>query len=568
MAIKLFGFTFGKDDIQSLPGISQPANDDGAIIVQDDPYYGTYLDLDGTIKNERELITKYREMSMQPELDSAIDDIINEAIVETDDGKSVKIVLDNIDAPNKVKKAITDEFSTVLKLLNYRRLQHDIFRKFYVDGRLYYNVIIDKERPEQGIVELRYLDPRRIKKVRETKTEKDVATGSDVIIVTNEYFVYSVMDSKPNLASGSALQGSRLSKDSVIQITSGLMDTKRQMVLSWLHKAIVPFNQLRMIETSTVIYRVSRSPERRIFYVDVGELAKPAAEKFVRDMMVKYKNKVVFDPATGQVRDDRRFLNMTEDFWIPRRPNQTTSIETLPSVPNLGEIEDIKYFEKKLYKATNVPFSRVDSSDGFNLGRSTEISRDEVKFAKFVNRLRQRFSMLFMQALKVQCVLKKVCTVEEFEDWEDDIVFDFLKDNNFAELKELELFVNKINALNAIEPYHGTYFSKEYIYKKVLGFDDNQISEMERQLKDEAASKQDVPTNIANAVKQAELMGDVANNSEQPDEQPVEQPVNDSAGEDEEDNESHNPSGTQTKDSAPKDVPTTKKLVSTQKTTD
>lgn len=553
MAIKLFGFRFERDKPENLVSVSAPNNDDGALIVPNNPYYGTYHDFDGVTKNERELITRYRDMSMQPEIDSAIDDIINEAIVDTDDGKSVKLVLDNVKTSPKIKSFIYDEFDLILKLLNYKKLQKDIFRKFYVDGRLYYHIVVDKNDTSSGIKELRYLDPLRVRKIRETETIKDKETGADVVRVVDEYYLYSTINTRPNIINGKPTNGTRLTTDSVVQVTSGLMDTKRQMVLSWLHKCIKPLNQLRMIEDSTVIYRVSRSPERRLWYIDTGDLAKPAAEKFVRDMMVKYKNKIVFDPASGQVRDDRRFINMTEDIWIPRRRDQTTEIKTLESVPNLGEIEDIKYFEKKLYKATCVPYSRVDSSDGFNLGRSTEISRDEVKFAKFVNGLRNRFSELFLQSLKVQCVLKGICTKEEFESWEDDIVFDFLKDNNFSELKELELFINRINALTAIDPYRGSYFSKEYIYKTVLKFDDKQISEMKKQLEIEAKENKDVPTNIENAVKQASMMNDIAMQSDQSVQEPLP---------DETESESNNPSGRQVKDPSPKEVPSKKKITS------
>ena len=412
----LFGFTIsrGKSEEASLvqQSFSPPTNDDGALTIQSAAYYGTYVDLDGTAKNEVELISRYREMAMQPEIESAIDDIVNEGIVEDDDGKITQIVLDALDQPDKIKKAIKEEFNTVLRLLNYGHMAQDIFRRYYIDGRMYYHIIIDRENPAQGIKELRYIDPRKLRKVRELKKKKDERTGVDITNLVNEYYIYN-----DKVATGTSSNfgpiGVRITTDSIISVVSGLMDSRRAVVLSYLHKAIKPLNQLRMIEDATVIYRISRAPERRIFYIDVGNLPKLKAEQYLRDIMVKYKNKLVYDANTGEVRDDRKFLSMMEDFWLPRREgNKGTEITTLPGGQNLGELEDVKYFQRKLYGALSVPVSRLEPNQSFSLGRTSEITRDELKFSKFVDRLRNKFSDVFDQALRVQCVLKGIIFIE------------------------------------------------------------------------------------------------------------------------------------------------------------
>jgi len=379
----LFGFTIARkqsNDAQAVaPSFSPPNNDDGALTITSAAYYGTYVDLDGTAKNEVELISRYREMAMQPEIEAAIDDIVNEAICQDDDGKNIKLVLDDLQVPEKIKNAIKGEFSTILRLLNYNNLAQDIFRRYYVDGRMYYHIIIDRDKPTEGIKELRYVDPRKLKKVREIKKKKDERTGVEMMNVINEYYIFN-----DKVTTGSSSNfgpvGVRITTDSIISVVSGLMDSRRAVVLSYIHKAIKPLNQLRMIEDATVIYRISRAPERRIFYIDVGNLPKLKAEQYLRDIMVKYKNKLVYDANTGEVRDDRKFLSMMEDFWLPRREGgKGTEISTLPGGQNLGELEDVKYFEKKLYKALNVPVSRLNpEQSGFSLGRTNEITRDEL----------------------------------------------------------------------------------------------------------------------------------------------------------------------------------------------
>ena len=392
----LFGFSISRDKNEAEQAVQQsfspPTNDDGALTITSAAYYGTYVDLDGTAKNEVELISRYREMAMQPEIESAIDDIVNEAICQDDDGKIIDIVLDNLKESDKIKKAIREEFQIVLKLLNYNNMASDIFRRYYIDGKMYYHIIIDKENPTQGIKELRYIDPRKLRKVREVKKKKDERTGVDVMDVINEYYIYN--DKVTTGASSNfGPVGVRITTDSIISVVSGLMDSRRAVVLSYLHKAIKPLNQLRMIEDATVIYRISRAPERRIFYIDVGNLPKLKAEQYLRDIMVKYKNKLVYDANTGEVRDDRKFLSMMEDFWLPRREGgKGTEITTLPGGQNLGELEDVKYFERKLYKSLSVPISRLEPNQGFSLGRVSEVTRDELKFSKFVDRLRNKFA--------------------------------------------------------------------------------------------------------------------------------------------------------------------------------
>ena len=493
MALNLFGFQISRQKVdveqQSEKTFAPPSNEDGALTISSAAYYGTYVDLDGTAKNEVELISRYREMAMQPEIESAIDDIINEAIVQNDDGKSIRIIMDDLKQPDKIKKAIEEEFNIVLRLLNYQNMATDTFRRFYVDGRIFYHVIIDDQNPTQGIKALRYIDPRKIRKIREIKKEKDTGTSVDVVQTVNEYYIYN-----DKVVSGSSSSygpvGTRIAKDAIINVNSGLMDSRRAVVLSYLHKAIKPLNQLRMIEDATVIYRISRAPERRIFYIDVGNLPKLKAEQYLRDIMVKYKNKLVYDAQTGEVRDDRKFLSMMEDFWLPRREGgKGTEITTLPGGQNLGELEDVKYFERKLYKSLNVPVSRLNpESSGFSLGRVGEISRDEVKFSKFVDRQRQKFSEIFDQALRVQCVLKGICTSEEFDEFKENIYYDFLKDNNFAELKDAELVRERLSLLGSVDPYVGRYYSMEWIQRNVLRLSDDDIKEMQKQIDKEKAA--------------------------------------------------------------------------------
>lgn len=515
MALNLFGFQISRQKAevqqQSEKTFAVPANEDGALTISAAAYYGTYVDLDGTAKNEVELISRYREMAMQPEIESAIDDIVNEAIVQNDNGQSIRVIMDDLKQPDKIKKAIEEEFKIVLRLLNYQNMATDIFRRFYIDGRLFYHIIIDEKTPTEGIKGLRYIDPRKIRKVREVKKEKDSTTATDIVSTVNEYYIYN-----DKVVSGTSSSygpvGVRIAKDSIININSGLMDSRRAVVLSYLHKAIKPLNQLRMIEDATVIYRISRAPERRIFYIDVGNLPKLKAEQYLRDIMVKYKNKLVYDAQTGEVRDDRKFLSMMEDFWLPRREGgKGTEITTLPGGQNLGELEDVKYFEKKLYKALNVPISRLDPNQtGFSLGRVGEITRDEVKFSKFVDRQRQKFAEVFDQALRVQCVLKGICTADEFDEFKENIYYDFLKDNNFAELKEAELVRERLSLLGSVDPYVGRYYSMEWIQRNVLRMTDKDIEIMREQIDAEKAAGLIIdPMQIAQQ-GQAELAADTA----------------------------------------------------------
>ena len=483
----LFGFKLGKDTPaqEVLPSFSPPILDDGAVTITAAAHYGTSIDLDSNYKNDVELITRYREMAMQPEIEGAVDDIINEAIIQ-EENSCVDIVLDKLKATPKLKNAIEEEFKNILTLLNFKNLGSDIFRRYYIDGRLYYNVILDKENTASGIQELRYTDPRKLSKIREIRKVKDTTTGFDIVQGYVEYYIYSeTISTKSNLTNS----GLRIAPDSIVSVTSGLLDAKRSIILSYLHKAIKPLNQLRMIEDATVIYKVSRAPERRIFYIDVGNLPKMKAEQYLKDIMTKYKNKVVYDANTGEVRDDRKFLSMMEDFWLPRRSdNKSTEITTLPSSAAFDDMSMVQYFEGKLYKALNVPFSRFTQPDSpFDVGNNQVISRDEIKFNKFVNRLRHKFTDLFDQCLKIQCQLKGICSAEEFDAFKQDIYYKFAEDNNFAELKESELLTNRLNLLSAVDPYKGVYYSQEWIQKKILQLTDEDIKEIKQQIDQEIA---------------------------------------------------------------------------------
>ena len=514
----LFGFTISRqeeeDQKSTQQSFSPPASDDGALTITSAAYYGTYVDLDGTAKNEVELISRYREMAMQPEIESAIDDIVNEAICQDDDGKIIQIVLDDLKQPDKIKKAIKEEFNTVMRLLNYTNMAQDIFRRYYIDGKMYYHIIIDRDNPTQGIKELRYVDPRKMRKIREIKKQKDERTGVEIMNVVNEYYIYN-----DKVTSGTSTNygpvGTRITTDSVISVVSGLMDSRRAVVLSYLHKAIKPLNQLRMIEDATVIYRISRAPERRIFYIDVGNLPKLKAEQYLRDIMVKYKNKLVYDANTGEVRDDRKFLSMMEDFWLPRREGgKGTEITTLPGGQNLGELEDVKYFDKKLYKSLNVPVSRLDpNSSGFSLGRVGEITRDELKFSKFVGRLRSKFSDLFDQCLRAQCVLKGICTDEEWNDFKEHIHYNFIKDNNFTELKEAELMQQRLTLLGSVDPYTGRYFSQAWIQRNVLRLNDDEIKVMQVEMEKEKEAGIGLPVTVTTDVAQQQMLSQIGMDS-------------------------------------------------------
>ena len=491
----LFGFEISrkKPEAQQLqPQISAPVNDDGAITVTSGGYFGTYLDLEANYKNENDLITRYREMAMQPELESAIDDIVNESVVHDDSGKSVSLILDELEQPDKIKDMIRAEFEAVLRLLDFSNGGADIFRRWYIDGRLFYQVLIDEKQPALGIQELLYLDPRKIKKVRTVVKKRDPRTNVETVSGIQEFYVFNdkATVQGQTVTTSPTDAGVKIATDAIVNVNSGLMDSKRAMVLSFLHKAIKPLNQLRMVEDAIVIYRLSRAPERRVFYIDVGNMPKIKSEQYLRDIMTKFRNRVTYDPSTGQVQDDRRFLSMMEDFWIPRRgEGKSTEITTLPGGQNLGELSDVKYFEQKLYKSLNVPVSRLESQSGFMLGRAAEITRDELKFSKFVDRLRSRFTHLFDELLKRQLALKGICSLDEWEELKEFIHYDFLKDNNFTELKEAELTTSRLQLLNIINPYVGTYYSMEWVRRNVLQLQDEDIEKMNEEMSQEAAAQ-------------------------------------------------------------------------------
>lgn len=463
-------------------------SDDGALTVGASSYYGYYLDLSGNVTNEAELITKYRDMALQPELDLAIEDIINEALVFDNSGQCVSMNMDDAtDIPEVVKKKLTEEFNIILKLLEFSDKGHDIFRNWYVDGRMYYHLLYDEKSTKKGISALELLDPRKVKKVREVRKEKDPKSGADVVKEIHEYFVYNeqgVLNSNINSgATSNTMMGTRIKKDNIVYVPSGLMDAKRLMMISYLHKAIKPFNQLRMVEDALVIYRLARAPERRLFYIDVGTMSTQKANQYVKSIQQNFRNKLVYDAQTGEIRDDRKFMSMLEDFWLPRREGgKGTEISTLPGGQNLGDIEDVLYFQKKLYKSLNIPISRLETETGFSLGRTTEITRDELKFAKFISKLRNKFTLLFDELMKIQCVMKNICTVDEWKEYKEKIWYDFKKDNNFDELKESELLRDRLDMLNQISPYIGQYFSRDWVRKNILKLTDEEINLMDKEI--------------------------------------------------------------------------------------
>jgi len=490
MAVNLFGFKIGRDvdekQLDNLPSFVPPAQDDGSITVAEGGAFGTTVDLDNTVKNEAQLITKYREMAQQPEAERAIDDIVNEAIVADDNQAPIEIVLDDIEQPESIKKKVREEFEHILKLMKFNYRGYDIFRHWYVDGRLYYHIIIDTKNPRAGIKELRHIDPRKIKKVRKEKRDPNRRLNEETLVKKyDEFFVYQ---SKGITSEGDGL---KIAPDSIAYCHSGLLDNKNYTVLSYLHKALKPLNQLRMLEDATVIYRLARAPERRIFYIDVGNLPKAKAEQYLRDMMVKHKNKLVYDANTGEVRDDRKFLTMLEDYWLPRREGgRGTEITTLPGGQNLGEMEDVNYFKNKLYEALNVPTTRLQADGAFNLGRASEITRDELKFSRFVNRLRTRFSEIFHILLERQLLLKGVITLQEWKDMQDQIRYDFMEDNHFAELKDSEILENRLRLLADVDQYTGKYFSVAWIQKNVLRQTEEEIEQIAQEVEDEGGSEE------------------------------------------------------------------------------
>jgi len=496
---RLFGFSV-EDNEKKSPSIVSPVpenNQDGSDFYIQSGFYGSYVDIEGVYRNEFDLIKRYREMALHPEVDGAIEDIVNEAIVSDLYDSPVEIELSNLNASDKLKKIIREEFKNIKEILDFDRKAHEIFRNWYVDGKLVYLKVIDQKRPQDGIQDLRYIDSLKIKYIRKEKKQDrndyvNVNSNRDNPSTLNpqidEYFMYTPAPAYPsNLATGGGgSKGIKIAKDAITYCTSGLIDRNRGSVLSYLHKAIKGLNQLRMIEDSLVIYRLSRAPERRIFYIDVGNLPKIKAEQYLKEVMYRYRNKLTYNAQTGEVRDDRKFMSMMEDFWLPRREGgRGTEITTLPGGQNLGELSDIEYFQKKLYRALAVPESRIASDGGFNLGRSSEILRDELKFAKFVGRLRKRFAQMFNDMLKTQLLLKNIITPEDWESIREHIQYDFLYDNQFAELKESELMNERLATLATIEPYVGKYYSNDFVRRKVLRQTDSEIIEIDEQIEQE-----------------------------------------------------------------------------------
>ncbi len=481
---ELFGFKFERiKDTKSQEKFTVPPADDGAVEIAGGGFFGQVLDVDGRDKSELDLIRRYREIAQQPECDAAVEDIINEGIVANERDQAVSIVLDRLDYTKPIKDRIRREFDTVLSLLDFDTKGHDIFRRWYIDGRIFYHKVIDKKNPKQGVVELRYIDPRKIRKVRTIKKEPKAGSSLEIVKGVEDFFIYN----EKGLQQGQMNEGIKIADDSITYVPSGLIDQNRGHVLGHLHKAIKPVNQLRMIEDSVVIYRISRAPERRIFYIDVGNLPKVKAEQYLKDVMNRYRNKLVYDASTGEIRDDRNHMSMLEDFWLPRREGgRGTEITTLQGGQNLGEIDDILYFQKKLYRSLNVPISRMEAESGFSLGRSTEITRDELKFTKFVQRLRKKFTPLFTDILKAQCILKGIVTVEDWDRIKEHIQYNFLQDGHFAELKRQEVFNERLTALQTVESYIGTFFSKEWVQKNVLNMTEAEMEEMQNQINKEA----------------------------------------------------------------------------------
>ena len=508
MAIQLFGFKLSKTedskkDASDIPSFAPPPNEDGSYEVAPGGSYGTFVDLEGTVRTELELVTRYRDLALQAEVESAVDDIVNEAIIHEKNEPLVQINLDNIEMPDRVKDKIREEFKTVTRLLDFQNMGYDIFRRWYIDGRIYYHMMINEKRPRDGLQELRYIDPRRIRKVREAMRKDPQAASRTLPIVPayNEYYLYTPGNVANPMAAGAnpstMNMGIKISKDSVVYVTSGLLDDRNRMVLSHLHKAIKPMNQLRMLEDATVIYRLSRAPERRIFYIDVGNLPKMKAEQYLKDMMTKHKNKLVYDAATGEVRDDRKYMTMLEDFWLPRREGgRGTEITTLPAGQNLGEMDDVEYFRRKVYKSLNVPQTRIQSDASFNIGRSGEITRDEIKFSKLIDRLRSRFTHLFDTILETQLVLRGVMSKEEWKLIKENVHYDFLRDNYYAELKDQEIVNARLGILQNIDIYVGKYFSLQYVRENVLQMTEEDIIKIEQEIADEedmnVAAQQDM----------------------------------------------------------------------------
>jgi hypothetical protein len=519
---KLFGFSIDDEEKKSKGVVSPvpPNNEDGADYYLSSGFYGQYVDIEGVFRTEFDIIRKYRNMALHPECDTAVEHVVNEAIVADLNDSPVEIDLDNLNASAGLKNVIRDEFKYIKDLIGFDKKAHEIFRNWYVDGRLYYHKVIDLKKPELGLEEVRYIDPLKIKlmRIRPKDQEKkyDVkpsgSIGESVTEDTKviEFYTYYPQGTAQKYGS-IAGKGVKIAKDAITYCSSGLVDRNKHIGLSYLHKSIKALNQLRMIEDSLVIYRLSRAPERRIFYIDVGNLPKVKAEQYLRDVMSRYRNKLVYDANTGEIKDDKKFMSMLEDFWLPRREGgRGTEITTLPGGQNLGELTDVEYFQKKLYRSLNVPESRIGADGGFNLGRSSEILRDELMFSKFVGRLRKRFSGVFLDLLKTQLILKNIVTPTDWNKMAEHIQFDYLYDNHFAELKETELMNERLNLMTQIEPYIGTYYSRDYVKRKILRQTEEEMLEMEKEMEEENATGVGVPLETQQAIAQGQMEVDRA----------------------------------------------------------
>ena len=519
---KLFGFSIDDEEKKSKGVVSPvpPNNEDGADYYLSSGFYGQYVDIEGVFRTEFDIIRKYRNMALHPECDTAVEHVVNEAIVADLNDSPVEIDLDNLNASSSLKNVIRDEFKYIKDLIGFDKKAHEIFRNWYVDGRLYYHKVIDLQKPELGLEEVRYIDPLKIKLMRirpkdQNKRYEVKPSGSVGESVTEdtkvvEFYTYYPQGTAQKYGS-IAGKGVKIAKDAITYCSSGLVDRNKHIGLSYLHKSIKALNQLRMIEDSLVIYRLSRAPERRIFYIDVGNLPKVKAEQYLRDVMSRYRNKLVYDANTGEIKDDKKFMSMLEDFWLPRREGgRGTEITTLPGGQNLGELTDVEYFQKKLYRSLNVPESRIGADGGFNLGRSSEILRDELMFSKFVGRLRKRFSGVFLDLLKTQLILKNIVTPEDWNKMSEHIQFDYLYDNHFAELKETELMNERLNLMTQIEPYIGTYYSRDYVKRKILRQTEEEMIEMDKEMEEENATGVGVPLETQQMIAQGQMEVDRA----------------------------------------------------------
>lgn len=505
----VFGFEIKKkkNPQQEIGSVIPPAPEDGSTLVNNAAaYYGLVVDLEGVVKNENDLIRRYREAAQYSDCDAAIEDIVNEAIVADSAKKTITVILDDVKLSDSIKKKIRDEFDIVTRLFRVEERAHDMFRQWYIDGRMYYHVILDEKNPKNGIIELRYVDPRKIRKIKNVKREKN-QKGVEVVKQVEEYYLYNDKG-----ITEQTTQGIKMSADSIIQSTSGLLDANTNMILSYLHKAIKPVNQLKMMEDALVIYRISRAPERRIFYIDVGNLPKQRAEQYVNEIMNKFRNKVVYDAATGEIKDNRQHLSLMEDFWMPRREGgKGTEITTLAGGQNLGQIEDIQYFQTKLYQALNVPVSRLQPNQNFSLGRSSEVTREEIKFNKFIERVRKKFTTLFKDALRIQLIAKGIIRPDEWDELAYNIRFDYQRDNHFTEMKNAEIMNNRVALLQNLDPFVGKYYSVNWVRKNILMQTEDEISNMEKEMiedRDEQLDFADHQGQVDAARQQAQTQGD------------------------------------------------------------